>query len=311
MTNLRRSPGPFFFFLFVSFLATLTMSSIFRTIAAGSKTIAGALAPTAIFMLGLIIYTGFTIPTSYMKPWFRWINYINPIGYTFESLMINEFHGREFPCAANAFVPAGPGYANATGLQRACGVAGAQPGSSSVLGDAFLQTSFEYVHSHKWRCVVRSAGLNIPLIVFLYPEMSQSCLACLGSSRRRIYSSRIRSKQPSRKVKCSFSAEDASLDIYKRRRRFLTWRLVRERTGRIRLQYTKIREWLLFIVRRRFSIGRTSFMISKSRESRGDCWTMWMDGWNRVPWRLWWWSYSSLSLIPELMTACPGCLWCW
>ena len=153
MANLCRSPGPFFFFLFASFLATLTMSSIFRTIAAGSKTIAGALAPTAIFMLGLIIYTGFTIPTSYMKPWFRWINFINPIGYTFESLMINEFHGREFPCAANAFVPAGPGYANVTGLLRACGVAGARPGSSSVLGDAFLQTSFEYVHSHKWRCV--------------------------------------------------------------------------------------------------------------------------------------------------------------
>ena len=123
------------------------MSSIFRTIAAGSKTIAGALAPTAIFMLGLIIYTGFTIPTSYMKPWFWWINFINPIGYTFESLMINEFHGREFPCAVNAFVPAGPGYANATGLERACGVAGARPGSSSVLGDAFLQTSFEYVRS--------------------------------------------------------------------------------------------------------------------------------------------------------------------
>ena len=73
MANLRHSPGPFFFFLFASFLATLTMSSIFQTIAAGSKTIAGELAPTAIFMLGLIIYTGFTIPTSYMKPWFRWM----------------------------------------------------------------------------------------------------------------------------------------------------------------------------------------------------------------------------------------------
>ena len=123
------------------------MSSIFWMIAAGSKTIVGALAPMAIFMLGLIIYTGFTIPMSYMKPWFRWINFINLIGYMFESLMINEFHGREFPCVVNAFVPTGPGYANVTGLERACGVAGAQPGSSSVLGDVFLQTSFEYVHS--------------------------------------------------------------------------------------------------------------------------------------------------------------------
>ena len=73
MANLRRSPGPFFFFFFVSFLAILTMSSIFWTITAGSKMIAGALAPMAIFMLGLIIYTGFTIPMSYMKPWFRFL----------------------------------------------------------------------------------------------------------------------------------------------------------------------------------------------------------------------------------------------
>ena len=138
MANLRHSPGPFFFFLFASFLATLTMSSIFRTIAAGSETIVGALAPTAIFMLGLIIYTGFTIPTSYMKPWFWWINFIYLIGYMFESLMINEFHGREFPCAVNAFVPAGIGYANVTGLERACGVVGARPGSSSVLGDTLM-----------------------------------------------------------------------------------------------------------------------------------------------------------------------------
>ena len=109
--------------------------------------IVGVLVPMVIFMLGLITYTGFMILMSYMKPWFWWINFINLIGYMFESLMINEFHRREFPCAVNTFVPTGPGYVNVTGLERACGVVGAQPGSSSVLGDAFLQMSFEYVCS--------------------------------------------------------------------------------------------------------------------------------------------------------------------
>jgi ATP-binding cassette subfamily G (WHITE) protein 2 (PDR) len=34
-----------------------------------------------------------------MHPWFKWLNYINPLAYAFEALMVNEFHGREFPCA--------------------------------------------------------------------------------------------------------------------------------------------------------------------------------------------------------------------
>lgn len=48
------------------------------------------MAPAAVFILALVIYTGFTIPTSSMHPWFRWINYLDPVGYGFEALMINE-----------------------------------------------------------------------------------------------------------------------------------------------------------------------------------------------------------------------------
>ena len=38
MTNLRREAGPFFFFLLISFITTLVMSKIFRTIASVSRT---------------------------------------------------------------------------------------------------------------------------------------------------------------------------------------------------------------------------------------------------------------------------------
>ena len=48
------------------------------------------MAPAAIITLSLMIYTGFAIPTINMHPWFRWINYINPVAYGFEALMINE-----------------------------------------------------------------------------------------------------------------------------------------------------------------------------------------------------------------------------
>jgi ATP-binding cassette subfamily G (WHITE) protein 2 (PDR) len=49
-----------------------------------------AMAPGAIFGLSLVMYTGFTIPIKDMHPWFRWINYLNPVAYAYESLMINE-----------------------------------------------------------------------------------------------------------------------------------------------------------------------------------------------------------------------------
>lgn len=51
---------------------------------------AQAMAPASIFSLAFVIYTGFTIPTKDMHPWFRWLNYLNPVGYAFESLIINE-----------------------------------------------------------------------------------------------------------------------------------------------------------------------------------------------------------------------------
>jgi ATP-binding cassette subfamily G (WHITE) protein 2 (PDR) len=74
MTNLRRTAGHFFVFFLFSFTITLTMSNLFRAIGAMSRTHAQAMVPAAIFMLAMIIYTGFTIPISDMHPWFRWVS---------------------------------------------------------------------------------------------------------------------------------------------------------------------------------------------------------------------------------------------
>lgn len=79
ISNLRREPGAFFFFLLISFFLTLAMSMLFRTIASASRTLTQALTPTAILILAIVIYTGFAIPTTYMLGWSRWINYINVV----------------------------------------------------------------------------------------------------------------------------------------------------------------------------------------------------------------------------------------
>ncbi|KAM0335530.1 hypothetical protein ACHAQA_000578 [Verticillium albo-atrum] len=153
MTNLNREPGNFFFFLLVSFLMVLTMSGLFRSIASLSRTLSQAMVPASVLILALVIFTGFVIPVDYMLDWCRWINYLDPVAYGFEALMINEFHNRQFEC--NAFVPnaAVPGYEDVGSANRACSAVGSVPGQAFVSGDAYIESAYSYTHSHKWRNV--------------------------------------------------------------------------------------------------------------------------------------------------------------
>jgi len=148
--NCTLTPGAFFFFLFVSFITMMVMSMVFRTIAAVSRQFVSAMTPAALIMVGLIVYTGFAIPVTKMRGWSRWINYINPIAYGFESLMINEFHDQNYACSQ--FVPTGPGY-DPGSINTVCGTVGAQPGQDFVNGDTYLAISYQYYHAHKWRNV--------------------------------------------------------------------------------------------------------------------------------------------------------------
>jgi len=160
MTNLRRTGGAFFFFLLISFFLNLVMSMLFRTIASLSRTLSQALAPITILILSIVIYTGFAIPTNYMLGWARWINYLDPVAYGFESLMINEFSGRNYPCAN--FVPAGPGYAAVGAANQVCMAVGSRVGQSFVNGDDYINSSFQYYRSHKWR----NLGIMIVFLLF-------------------------------------------------------------------------------------------------------------------------------------------------
>ncbi|KAE8394955.1 ABC-2 type transporter-domain-containing protein [Aspergillus alliaceus] len=151
MANLRREAGAVFFFLFVAFLSTMVTSSLFRTIASVSRTMSQALVPAALLVLGLIMYTGFTMPTMYMPGWSRWMAYVNPLSYAFESLMINEFQNREFSCSV--VVPSGPDYSTVGIDNRACAEVGNTVGSTTILGNIYINDKFNYNHSNKWRNV--------------------------------------------------------------------------------------------------------------------------------------------------------------
>lgn len=156
ISNLRREPGAFFFFLLISFTLTLAMSMLFRTIASASRTLTQALTPTAILILAIVIYTGFAIPTNYMVGGLRWINYLDMVAYAFEALMINEFHGQQYACSSYV-----PSYGQ--GVNRVCQAVGAQAGQTAVSGTGYILSVYNYQHSHKWR----NFGILIVFVVGL------------------------------------------------------------------------------------------------------------------------------------------------
>ncbi|KAJ5157869.1 ABC multidrug transporter A-2 [Penicillium canariense] len=161
--HLRRTAGHFFIFFLFSFTITMVMSNLFRTIGASSRSMAQAMVPSSIFIMILVIYTGFTIPVRDMHPWFRWLNYLNPIGYAFESLMINEFSGRRFPCSD--YVPGGPLYADAPLSSKICSQKGAVAGQDFIDGDIYINTTFRYFKSHLWRNFGILCGFYIGFLI--------------------------------------------------------------------------------------------------------------------------------------------------
>lgn len=159
LAGLRTEAAQFFVFFLFNFMASLTMSAIFRCTAAITKTISAALAIAGVMVLWIVIYTGFTLQRSYMHPWFEWTSWINPIAYAFEALLVNEVHGVTYPCASTSLVPP-----YGTSPYFACAVAGSNPGEVNVSGDSWVQTSYGYSYSHIWR----NLGFMFAFMIFFY-----------------------------------------------------------------------------------------------------------------------------------------------
>lgn len=155
LANLRREPSQFFICWMFLILIVLAMSGIFRSLGAMTRSIGQAMALAGVMILCIVVYTGFTLPQPYMHPWFSWIRWINPIFYAFESLVVNEFHGRNFACPSLV-----PSYG--TGTSFICSSVGAVAGERYVSGDAFVEQNYQYFYSHIWR----NLGILIAFTIF-------------------------------------------------------------------------------------------------------------------------------------------------
>lgn len=149
MVGLRTSASAFFTYWIIVFAATMAMTACFRAIGAGFSTFDAASKVSGFLVSALVMYCGYLISKPEMHPWFVWIYWINPLGYAFQALLANEFHGQIIPCVAPNLIPFGSTYTNSA-PQACAGVGGARPGADFVTGDQYL-ASLSYSHSNLWR----------------------------------------------------------------------------------------------------------------------------------------------------------------
>ncbi|THV79965.1 putative ABC transporter [Aureobasidium pullulans] len=151
MTNLDVDAGKFWIYFLFVYTNTICITALYRMFASLSPTIDDAVRFSGIALNLLIIYTGYVIPKTQLLNdyiWFGWIYYINPISYSFEAVLTNEFSDRTMACAPDNLVPQGPGIDPAF---QGCTLTGAAVNAQSVNGADYLQTQYTYTRAHLWR----------------------------------------------------------------------------------------------------------------------------------------------------------------
>jgi ATP-binding cassette, subfamily G (WHITE), member 2, SNQ2 len=199
MCNLDVEVSKFWIYMLFVYVTTILLTALYRMFASLSPEIDTAVRFSGIALNLLVIYTGYVIPKPLLLSkyiWFGWIYYINPVGYSFEAVLSNEFTGRIMECAQEQLVPQGPGV---NPQYQGCAIAGAQIDAKSVQGDTYLQAQYEYSRSHLWRnfgVVLAFTVFYILITVFATETFSFSA----GGGGALIYKKTKKAKQQVKKA---------------------------------------------------------------------------------------------------------------
>ncbi|KAK5126110.1 hypothetical protein LTR85_011465 [Meristemomyces frigidus] len=151
MCSLDVTAGKFWIYMLFVYITTILLTALYRMFASVSPEIDTAVRFSGIALNLLVIYTGYVIPKTQLLGdyiWFGWIYWINPLGYSFEAVLTNEFSGRTMQCADAQLVPRGAGVDPA---YQGCAITGAAVNAHSVPGTDYLATTYNYSRSHLWR----------------------------------------------------------------------------------------------------------------------------------------------------------------
>ena len=151
MSNLDVNVSKFFIFELFIYLTTICLTAMYRMFAALSPTIDDAVRYAGIAFILLVLYTGYVIPKPQLIQryiWFGWLYYVDPLSYSFEGVLTNEFGGRDLRCAPSQLFPQGP---EARPPYQACSLSGSGFGRTEIPGSQYLQSNYQYTRSHLWR----------------------------------------------------------------------------------------------------------------------------------------------------------------
>ncbi|TVY85139.1 ABC transporter G family member [Lachnellula suecica] len=152
LTGLDVDVSKFWIYFLFTYISTICITALYRMFAALSPAIDDAVRFSGLALNLLIIYTGYVIAKPQLLSkyiWFGWLYYVNPVAYSFEAVLTNEFSNKIISCAPEEIVPNGAGYTNPE--YQGCAFTGAQIGSLDISGATYLNTAFEYSRSHLWR----------------------------------------------------------------------------------------------------------------------------------------------------------------
>ncbi|TRM62061.1 ABC-2 type transporter-domain-containing protein [Schizophyllum amplum] len=172
MVGLQTSAAQFFIFFLFLFVSTITMKSWFRALAAAFSAEASAQSFAGISILVFSIYTGYTIPRPSMIGALKWLTWINPLRYAYESIVTNEFRTLDGECSL--LVPQGPGYENVSLDNQVCTAVGSVPGQTLVNGATYLQLSYGYTYANTWRNfgILIAFGVAFTSAYFIFTEIN-------------------------------------------------------------------------------------------------------------------------------------------
>lgn len=151
MTGLDVTVSKFFIYFLFVYTTTFAITSMYRMFAALSPTIDDAVRFAGIALNLLILFVGYVIPKQALingSIWFGWLFYVNPISYSYEAVLSNEFADRQMECAPSQLVPRG---SNAVKGHQGCALTGSTQDQTSVSGSQYLTANFEFTRSHLWR----------------------------------------------------------------------------------------------------------------------------------------------------------------
>jgi len=159
MCGLVLDAGAFFTFVLVIVTGYLAITLFFRTIGCMCPDFDSAIKFAAVIITLFVLTSGYLIQYQSQQVWLRWIFYVNALGLGFAAMMVNEFSRIDLECTGTSLVPNGPGYGDIQ--HQVCTLLGSQPGTPTVTGPSYVETSFSYYPSQLWR----NWGIIVVLVV--------------------------------------------------------------------------------------------------------------------------------------------------